>query len=148
MDMNICCLVMGFKGSFKKREKYPQILKKKVTMLDAKFDFVCNDKQAFRLLFVIIICVGILGNLTNVLVFSRKNLRCSFTFRLIFYLSLIDLLILVLYAFESTLESQFEINIRVEWRVFCKIDTFLAHFLLHTRNILSLAILINSKYNS
>lgn len=113
-------------------------------MLSKMDNFISNENRLFRFLFVAIICAGILGNLTNVFIFCQRKLWQSFTFRLIFYLSTIDLLILILYAFESSLESQFEIYIRVESNSFCKVDTFLAHYLLHVRNILSIAILINS----
>jgi hypothetical protein len=102
-------------------------------------------KEFLRCLFGLIICVGILGNMTNVLILSKRNMWRLFTFKLIFYLSSIDVVILILCGLESILWLQFEINIRIYSTITCKIDMFLAHFFPHARSILTLAILINSK---
>ena len=95
--------------------------------------------------FVFMICSGILGNLINLLVFGSKPLRKSFTFELISRLSLIDLLILLLCFVETLFETYLGTEIRLMSTVLCKADTFLVHFLIHTRNIVFMAIGINSK---
>jgi hypothetical protein len=95
--------------------------------------------------FATIVGAGILGNVVNLVVFSRRRLWKYYTFRLIFYLSMTDLLILILCAVESLVEWRFEIEIRVLSSMLCKVDTFLAYFLLHARTILSLGILTNRK---
>jgi len=100
----------------------------------------------FRFAFGTIIFVGILGNLHNVFVFAKRKLWTYFTTRLIFYLSLVDSFILVLCGVESFAEFQFDTDVRVISTIFCKMDTFLAYFLLHVRTILSLAILINRNF--
>jgi hypothetical protein len=101
-------------------------------------------KEFICLLFSLIVGLGIVGNLINGIVFARRKLWKNFTFKLIFYLSMLDLIILIACALESFAEFQFKIDIRILSTVFCKVDTFLAHFLLHARTILLLAILINS----
>ncbi len=105
-------------------------------------------KEFICLLFSLIVGLGIVGNLTNAVVFARRKLWKHFTFKLIFYLSMLDLFILIVCALESFAEYQFKIDIRILSTVFCKVDTFLAHFLLHARTILSLGILINSNLHS
>ena len=95
--------------------------------------------------FATIIFAGILGNLNNLTVFAKKKLWKYFTFRLIFYLSFVDLVILILCGIELLVELQFDIDIRVISTIICKVDTFLAYFLWHLRTILSMAILIKRK---
>ena len=102
-------------------------------------------KEILRFIFGLIVFGGLFGNATNLFIFSKKNMWQSFTFKLIFYLSSIDLIIFILCAVESFIWFEFEINIRILSSILCKIDIFLAHYLLHARTIISLAILINSK---
>ena len=102
--------------------------------------------QIVHFTFATIICAGILGNLINVTVFAKKKLWKYFTFRLIFYLSFVDLVILIMCGIESIVEMKLDIDLRVISTIICKLDTFLAYFLLHVRTILSLAILINRKF--
>jgi hypothetical protein len=100
-------------------------------------------KKIVSTAFGAIVVGGILGNAVNLVVFSQRRFWKYYTFRLIFYLSMTDLLILILCAVESLVEWCFEIEIRVLSSIFCKVDTFLAYFLLHARTILSLGILTN-----
>jgi hypothetical protein len=105
---------------------------------------ICSSNITI-ILFFVMICSGILGNLINLLVFGSKSLRKSFTFELISRLSLVDLLILVLCFVETLFETYLNTEIRLVSTFFCKADTFLVHFLIHSRNVIFMAIGINSK---
>ena len=104
------------------------------------FDRCTHDMM--RIVFVIIIFLGIVGNVLNIIVFAQKNMRKSFTFKLLLCLSLIDLVILIMCALETVTEFIFEVDIRLLSGFFCKLDTFLAYFLLQSRNVFSMSITI------
>jgi hypothetical protein len=97
--------------------------------------------------FIVILCLGILGNLINVIVFSLRDMEKSFTFVLISRLSFIDMIILVVCLSEMLFELYFNADIRIFSVFLCKIDIFLVHFLLHLRNIIFMTIAIESKLN-
>ena len=69
--------------------------------------------QIVHFTFATIICAGILGNLINVTVFAKKKLWKYFTFRLIFYLSFVDLVILIMCGIESIVKMKLDIDLRV-----------------------------------
>ena len=117
-----------------------------------KIDFIfltykfCSS-NIVGIVFIVILCLGILGNLINVIVFSLKDMKKSFTFVLISRLSLIDMIILVVCLTEMLFELYFNEDVRIFSVFLCKIDIFLVHFLLHLRNIIFMTIAIESKLN-
>ena len=98
-----------------------------------------------NMIYFLVILLGILGNMTNVIIFTNKKMGNSLTFTLISHLSFIDMVILSLSAIETFYDSYFNINIRISSLFFCKVDTFLAYFLVHIRNTVFMAIALNSK---
>ena len=116
-----------------------------------KIDFIfltykfCSS-NIVGIVFIVILCLGILGNLINVIVFSLKDMKKSFTFVLISRLSLIDMIILAVSLSESLFELYFNEDIRIFSAFFCKMDTFFAYYLLHMRNIIFMTIAIESKF--
>ena len=98
-------------------------------------------------LFASIIIIGLIGNFLNILVYSKANMRTKLTFQLLLSLSITDFIILLLCFIESSIENQFEIDLRAYSLIACKLDTFLAYFITQTRNFLSMAITIESKIN-
>ena len=88
--------------------------------------------------------IGLKGNVLNILIYSKVNIRKS-TFQLLLSLSITDFIILLLCGIESSIEYQFEIDLRAYSLIACKLDTFLAYFLTQTRIFLSMAITIESK---
>ena len=92
-------------------------------------------------LYCTILLVGIVGNFVNIIVLSRKAMRRLLVFRLLFCLSIVDFIFLIL----SILQTLAETDLRVKSVFFCKLDTFLAYFLLHIRNVFTIAINFHSK---
>ena len=95
-----------------------------------------------KALFVIIIMEGIFGNAINMIVFSRRKMRKSLTFRLLFCLSVIDFVILTQSGLEALVESALDLEMRTSTKFFCKFNTFLAYFLTQTRNVLCMSITV------
>ena len=98
-----------------------------------------------QILFASVLVIGLVGNFLNVLIYSKMRTSKSLTFQLLLGLSITDFIILFLCAFESSIQRQFEIDMRTYSLAACKIDTFLVYFLTQTRNFLSMAITIESK---
>ncbi len=98
-----------------------------------------------RTLFALIVCVGIVGNLINLIVFGNAKMRKSSVFRFLFYMSTIDLAILSMCGAETFFSMVFNIDLRVYKVFFCKFNTFLAYFLLQARNLFSMSITILSE---
>ena len=96
-------------------------------------------------LFALLIVMGLIGNFVNVLIYSKANIRKSLTFKLLLGLSITDFIILLLCGVESGIENKFDVDLRTYSIIACKLDTFLAYFLTQTRNLLSMAITIESK---
>ena len=89
--------------------------------------------------------MGLIGNFLNVLIYSKKKMHKSLIYQLLLSLSITDFIILLLCGIETSIENQFEIDLRAYSLIACKLDTFLAYFLTQTRNFLSMAITIESK---
>ena len=97
------------------------------------------------ILFALVIVIGLIGNSLNILIYSKKKMLKSLIYQLLLSLSITDFIILLLCFIESSIENQFEIDLRAYSLIACKLDTFLAYFLTQTRNFLSMAITIESK---
>ena len=120
-------------------------------MFRNKSDFLDSVDRAYTrngmvIVFVVMVSLGIVGNLVNVLVLMSQPMRKSLTFGFISLLSLIDMLILVVSLLETIFETHLNTEIRLVSTFFCKLDTFLVHFLLHVRNIVFMTIAIYSNY--
>ena len=110
----------------------------------SNIDDMVNEVESLALvkfLYCAILFVGIAGNLVNIIVLSRKAMRRLLVFRLLLCLSIVDLIFLIL----SILQTLAETDLRVKSVFFCKLDTFLAYFLLHIRNVFTIAINFHSK---
>ena len=104
-----------------------------------------NDKIYNMLILIlqVIIIIGVIGNLLNLVVFGRKNMRQMSTFRFLFYLSAIDLLVLIICATDAVIKFGYQIEIRSHSVILCKFHTFLTYFLTHLSSILLMVISID-----
>lgn len=76
----------------------------------------------FDVLFGIIFSLGILGNMLNIIVFSRKNMKKTTTYYILLYLSQIDLFLLII-----ILSDKIELKLYSE--ATCKMIMFLTQYL-------------------
>ena len=112
------------------------------------------------IVFILIICLGIVANLVNVFVFSLNNKKNAFVLfslnkkkkslkiNLLSHLSLIDMLILVVFLLETLFDVYVvDEEIQIVLKVFCKFfDLLLIHFLLHMRNFIFMKIAIDGNF--
>ena len=121
------------------------ILTSKYTWLDETLERI-HLSAILKIIFALIICIGIVGNTINLMVFGNVKMRRTPVFRFLFYMSTIDLAILVMCGAETFFSMVFNIDLRVFHVFFCKFNSFLTYFLLQARNLLSMGITILSKH--
>ena len=99
------------------------------------------------LLLLAVIIIGIFGNLLNIIVFSHKSMRKNATFKYLLYLSIIDLLVLLVCATDACLIQGAFIIIRSYSNLTCKLHTFLTYFLTHLSSIVLMEVNLERALN-
>ena len=94
-----------------------------------------KSENFVSVILIIIIVVGFFGNLLNIIVLVQKSMRKVSTFRFLFYLSIIDLLVLLVCAKDTLLKFEFYVDIKLKSLIICKIHSFLIYFLTHMSSI-------------
>ena len=88
-----------------------------------------SELQFFRYILIIllsvIIIVGIFGNVLNLLIFSKQKMRQVSTFRFLLYISMSDMLVLLIGATHFLINAVFHFDIRSYSLFVCKTHTFL-----------------------
>ncbi len=92
--------------------------------------------------FMFIIVIGLIGNIINVFVYTKKTMRLHLSFRLLLLMSILDFIILSLCGIELVSDFFFEVKLRTSSIILCKTNTFLNYFLTQIRNVLSLGIIV------
>jgi hypothetical protein len=110
-----------------------QVIKSNPTGIVVKiFEELTTDSAHMRFIVAILaalIIIGICGNLINIAVFSRQSMRSTSTFRFLLYLSVCDLLVLLVCASDAYAQFQYRFEIRSLSELTCRIHTFLTYFL-------------------
>ena len=102
-----------------------------------------SDKLISVIPSVLILIFGIIGNLTSILIFSRRKLRMMSTFRFLLYLSITDLFLLIFSAPEVMLKSDFSLELR-DFSLFpCNIQKFIAYSTSYMSSLLSIAVSVD-----
>lgn len=94
----------------------------------------------------IIICIGIFGNILNMIVFNSKKMKKCSTFRFLLYLSIFDLLVLSICASDAFLRFGYQIEIRNYHIIICRLHTFLTYFLTHASSTILMIISIDRAF--
>lgn len=91
----------------------------------------------------VIISIGIIGNILNIIVFSGKKMKICSTFRFLLYLSVVDLLVLLICASDAFLRFGYQIEIRTHDIILCRLHTFVTYFLTHASSTILMIISID-----
>jgi hypothetical protein len=80
-------------------------------------------------IFALILATGQVGNILNMIVFTRKSMRKLSCFRLLMYLSLVDMLVLFFGGIDAFFK--YGLNMKINWnfRFANNLQTFLIYFL-------------------
>lgn len=98
------------------------------------------------ILFAFILMLGVLGNIINIVVLREKNLANITTFKFLLYLSIVDLMILLICASDSLAAHRLEFEIRLYSTITCKIHVFLTYYLTHLSSIILMVVSIERLY--
>jgi hypothetical protein len=85
--------------------------------------------RAICSILAITIVIGLCGNTVNITVFGRNSMRTVSTFRFLLYLSVFDLLVLLLCATDVFAQFRYNFEIRNVSTFMCRAHTFLTYFL-------------------
>ena len=88
----------------------------------------------------IIICIGLIGNSLNLIIFGKKKMRKVTTFKYLFYLSLNNLLVLGVGATDVLMSNIFQFEIRSYSNAMCKLHTFFTYVVTHSANLIQAAV--------
>ncbi len=88
-------------------------------------------ERSIILLMSLILIIGLIGNSLNILIFSKKTVRSNSTFRFLLYLSIFDLLVLLVCTPDVFLRFGYQIHIRQISIYTCRLHTFLTYLFTH-----------------
>lgn len=74
------------------------------------------------IIMIIILLIGLIGNMLNLIVFTKKRMRQEPTFRFLLYLSIFDILVLIFGIKDILIKQIYEIEIRTYSNFVCKVD--------------------------
>ena len=83
-----------------------------------------------------LLILGLIGNITSLIIFSQKSMKKYTTFRYLFLLSIIDICSLYTGCSQIMLDVYFEIDIRLINEFSCKVQSFLVYFFTHLSSML------------
>jgi hypothetical protein len=92
--------------------------------------------------FVCTLVLGILCNLINIIVYSKKTMQLHLSFRLMLAMSIVDVCILTLCSLETLSDIYLQVRLRTTSRLLCKTNTFLIYSLTQMRVVLSVAVVV------
>ena len=94
-------------------------------------DIKPNYKHVFHKLktitLILIVFFGLIGNMLNLIVFGKKNMRKISTFRFLFYLSFVDFFVLLIGASDMLARHAYQFEIRTYTDFLCKLHTFMTY---------------------
>jgi hypothetical protein len=111
--------------------------------LSAKYSDETINTPIIKFLIVVLltlVSLGLIGNILNMIVFGKKKMKRVSTFRFLLYLSLADLLVLLVCSSDALLKFGFLIEIRLYSTIVCKLHTFATYFLTHLSSMILMAV--------
>ena len=100
-------------------------------------DMITNFKI---IMLIIILSIGIIGNVLNMIVFSQKKMRQETTFRFLLYLSIFDILVLIFGIKDLLIKQLYDFDPKSISNFVCKVDSFLNYSLTHIANFILTAV--------
>lgn len=94
-------------------------------------------------LMAVLIVVGVIGNLINILVFSRRHMRKVSTFRFLLYLAITDMLVLLVCTTDALSKFGFQWEIRSQSTILCRLHTFLTYVLTHSSSTILMVVSVD-----
>ena len=121
---------------------YSQLLSKQLRQYESSHDahdekVVSNLKIMLLLSFVVI---GLFGNSLNCAVFGKRKMRLITTFRYLFYLSIVDLAVILTGVVHLLVRELFQYDFRLYSNFSCRCHTFMTYLTTSASSIILMAI--------
>jgi hypothetical protein len=100
------------------------------------------DITNFIIIFTIL-SIGIVGNIISMIIFRHKSIQNLSTFRCLYYLSLIDKIILIFSGTNSILSCSFFYEIKFQSNITYKVYEYIYNFLIQLRSLTLVAMILN-----
>ena len=88
----------------------------------------------------LILSMGIVGNTVNILIFAKEHMRSSPTLRFLLYLSIADLIVLIMGISEVLLKSDYSLGLRDSSLFVCNIQKFVSYSSTYVSSCLTVAV--------
>jgi hypothetical protein len=88
---------------------------------------------------IVIFIFGILGNIINILIFVKKHVRSSPSLRFLLYLSIADLIVIIMGISEVLLKSDYSLGLRDSSLFVCNIQKFVSYSSTYVSSCLTVA---------
>ena len=95
------------------------------------------------ILLAIIIVIGLFGNILNLIVFGKKHMRQIRTYRFLFFLSAVDILVLLTGTTDILIRHLFLFEIRNYSNAMCRLHTFVTYCVTQMSSILLMVVSIH-----
>lgn len=79
----------------------------------------------------------------NIVIFGKKDLRKCSTFRYLLYLSIFDMLVLIVCASDAFLRFGYQIQMRQSSQLYCRLHTFFTYFLTHASSSILMVVSVD-----
>jgi hypothetical protein len=83
-----------------------------------------------------LLILGIFGNVISMIIFSRNSMIKYTTFRYLFWLSIVDICVLLTGTGDHLLQVYFKLNIRLVNNTYCKLHSFSVIFFTHISSMI------------
>ena len=104
-----------------------------------------QEEQNFKLTTILstLIIVGLIGNILNLVVFSNKSMRKISTYKYLYHLSFLHILILAVSATDTLFKFGLNIDIRLYSKLTCRIHMYFISFLNHLSSLVFIFIILD-----
>ena len=92
---------------------------------------------------IAILFIGIIGNICNIIVFGKRTMRSTSTFRFLFYLSIVDVLVLLFGALDMLIRNDSSLELRDFSLISCNLHKFLTYTVTYVSSFISVAVNID-----
>jgi len=123
-------------------KRIAQVLSEGQALIERERNTALKARTIIFLLPVIIL-IGTIGNIVNIILFSRKTFKSNSTFRFLLYLSIFDLLVLLICAPDAFLRFGYNIHLRQLSLYSCRLHTFFTYFFTHASSSILMLISID-----
>ena len=114
--------------------------------LDISLDSKILIQKVKASILVFVILIGIIGNILNLMVFAKQSMRKISTFQFLLFLSINNIIVLLIGASDVLLNNIVPFEIRNFSNAFCKLHTYITYISTHSASLIMVAVNIERAF--